>query len=154
MSDGLKSAADVEANKMTRSEYTTMLADGTGLSADAADKAREKWIKVQSLVDDLFLLPGTDLRNFRRGAKGSSSNPITRADPRSMGSVLVIASKVAAAITGNDVATGVGVEMILNNLGETIGAAAFGLSPTDLHSSGDEPRWRALLEILVSPSIH
>ena len=127
MSDGLKSAADVEANKMTRSEYTTMLADGTGLSADAADEAREEWMKLQSLVDGLFLLPGTDLRNFRRGAKDSSTNPISRSDPKSMSSVLIILSKVAAAITGNDVATGVGVEVILTNLGETIGAAAFGL---------------------------
>ena len=85
---------------MTRSEYAKMLADGTGLSAGAADKAREEWIKLQSLLDALFLLPGTDLRNFRRGAKGSSTNPITRADPKSLGSVNVIASKVAACVRG------------------------------------------------------
>ena len=78
-------------------------------------------------------MPGT------RGVKSSASNPITRADPKSLGAVNVIASKVAAAITESDVATGVGVEMILNSLGETIGAAAFGLSPKDLHNSGDEP---------------
>ena len=36
---------------------------------------------------------------------------------------------------------GVGVEVILEGLGRVIGAAAFGLRVSDLHSSGDEPRF-------------
>ena len=36
MADGLSSAADAEANELSRDEYSAMLAEGTGLSEDAA----------------------------------------------------------------------------------------------------------------------
>ena len=53
----------------------------------------------------------------------------------------MIAKAVAAAVIGGEVADGVGVEVTLEGLGRVIGAAAFGLRVSDLHSSGDEPRF-------------
>ena len=143
MTERLSSAADAGANELSRDGYIAMLAEGTGLNEDAAAAARAEWSALASLVEPLFVLPGVaGGRNFRRGAVASASNSVSRTDTRSTPSVTLIATEVAAAVIGGEVPSGVGVEVILAGLGQTIGAAAFGLRVSDLHSSGDEPMFR------------
>ena len=138
MSGELSSAADLGANELTQREYIAMLAGGAGLCEEAAAATRTEWGALASLVDPLFVLPGEEgSRNYRRAA----SAPVSRTDTRSETSVALIAKAVAAAVIGGEVADGVGIEVILEGLGQVIGAAAFGLHVSDLHSSGDEPRF-------------
>jgi hypothetical protein len=67
--------------------------------------------------------------------------------------VTLIATEVAKGITGRDVGSDVSMETILEGLGKTIGAAAFGLKTADLHSSGDEPIFRVVTPNMVGKHI-
>ena len=148
----LNSVSDVGANELPRDEYIAMIAHGTGLSEEAVAEVQAEWSATSSLTDPLYTLPGDDGgRNYRRSDLGS--NPVSRADARSAPSVALIAKEVAAAIIGEDVASDVCVEEIIAGLGQTIGAAAFGLHVSDLHSSGDEPIFQTATPKMVGELI-
>ena len=58
MAHGLSSVSETGTNELSRDEYIAMLADGTGLSEEAATNARTEWSALTSLVDPIFTLPG------------------------------------------------------------------------------------------------
>ena len=58
MAHGLSSVFETGTNELSRDEYIAMLADGTGLSEEAAANARTEWSALTSLVDPIFTLPG------------------------------------------------------------------------------------------------
>ena len=120
-----------EANALSTDAYVKLLSTGEGLSDTKTDATKAAWAG-KSMIEPLFVLP-TGERNYRR----SITTGVSLESERSAQSVLVIVTGVAEAMLDTEIDGTLSSEYVLAALGEAIGAAVFGIVPSDLCSYGD-----------------